>query len=60
MNFINKLRQKPESVRKQILYISVFSIMGVIIVVWLLVTVRRFGRDESKQGFNESVKPFEG
>ncbi|MBI1957566.1 MAG: hypothetical protein HYS44_03905 [Candidatus Niyogibacteria bacterium] len=56
LDSIERLQQKPRTVRLRVLAISVASIMGVILVVWaanLKATLH-----PSEQTFDDSIRPF--
>lgn len=53
LEYIEKLQRKPESTRRKILHLSVLSLMGVIVLAWLLTLGTRFDgaaetQDESR------------
>lgn len=50
LEFIEKIQRKPEASRKKILLITVFSVMGVIVIVWLTtLNLHLGGREEIKK-----------
>ena len=55
-NFLEKLRQKPPHIRKQIAFLVAFSIAGIIFVIWLSVIYPDF---RQKQDQEEKISQLE-
>ncbi len=49
MKFIKKLQQKPRSTRLLILWLASFSIMVVVIIIWLFSFSRNLGIKETRR-----------
>ena len=46
-DLIEKLRQKPENVKKRIAFLGAFFFSGVIFVIWLTIVLPNFTREQS-------------
>ena len=55
MDFIEKLRKKPKSVKKIILYVTSFTLLGIIILFWVATLPYRFS-DKSERRKENSLK----
>ncbi len=56
--FISNLREKPESHRKKILFVSLAIIMTLIVSLWIYGLTHRFTKKEVVQETKEDIKPF--
>lgn len=56
--FISKLREKPETEKKRILFISLFVVMAIIVSLWLYGLTHTLTPKVVKETKDE-VKPFE-
>ncbi len=56
-DFLEKLRQKPDHVKKQIAFLATFFLVGVIFVVWLSVVYPSFKEDQSRQEAVSNLEP---
>ena len=56
-NLLEKLRQKPAHIKKQVAFLVSFSVAGVIFVVWLSVIYPDFRERQSKEQKISSVEP---
>ncbi|HEY4714966.1 MAG TPA: hypothetical protein VIH31_00460 [Candidatus Paceibacterota bacterium] len=56
--FLEKLRSKPEHIRKNILYIATFSITGIIVIIWIYSLANHFSAPETKEAFRNDLKPL--
>ncbi len=56
-NLIEKLRQKPERVKKQIAFLGAFFIAGGIFVVWLSVIYPDFRKSQSQEAAVANLEP---
>ncbi|MFA5888986.1 MAG: hypothetical protein WCW47_01700 [Candidatus Paceibacterota bacterium] len=54
---LEKLRQKPDHVKKQIAFLATFFLVGVIFVVWLSVVYPSFKEDQSRQEAVSNLEP---
>ncbi|OGI70527.1 hypothetical protein A3A09_03500 [Candidatus Nomurabacteria bacterium RIFCSPLOWO2_01_FULL_42_20] len=54
---INKVRNKPEPVRRHIILIVSLAITGIIVLFWVFTLPYRFSG--SKEELKKSIKPFE-
>lgn len=46
-DFIEKLRQKPEKTKRRIVFLTSFSIVGIIFVIWLSVVFSDFRKEDN-------------
>jgi hypothetical protein len=53
--FIEKLQKKPEAARRKILLMTVFAIMGIIVIVWLTT----FKAGVATKNETETNRPFD-
>jgi hypothetical protein len=58
MAYIHTLRAKPEAVKKQILYVSLISIMAVVVFIWVYSLEDHFSSDQTAANTDATVKPF--
>jgi len=58
MRFLEKLREKPEYIRKRILMVAIFIIMGVVILGWIFLLSHRFSNKQVQQAFKDDIKPL--
>lgn len=63
--YLEKLRQKPERVKKHIAFTIAFFLAGVVFVVWLTSVYPDFSQSQSREAQAESLTPsplstFEG
>ncbi len=56
-DYLEKLRKKPERVKKQIAFLISFAIVGVIFVVWLTVIYPDFRQNEEASAVLASTTP---
>lgn len=56
--FISNLREKPESDRKKILFISLAVVMTIIVGLWIYSLTHRFTKKEVAQETKEDIEPF--
>ena len=56
-NFLEKLRAKPDRVKKQIAFLTAFFMVGVIFVVWLSVIYPNFRRAQDQEARVSSMEP---
>lgn len=55
---LEKIKKKPEHIRKRILYISVFSIMALILFIWMHALENRLHSVKEKSKKENSLSPF--
>ncbi len=55
--FIKKIQNKPEHVRKQILYVATIAIGGLIVIFWIFTLQYRFSSIDAAK-VQEELKPF--
>jgi len=56
--FIENLRNKPEHVRKNILYAATFSITGIILLTWIYSLANHFSEPETREALSNDLKPL--
>jgi hypothetical protein len=56
--FIEKLRSKPEHIRKNILYATTFSVTGLILIIWIYSLVSHLSSPETREAFRNDLKPL--
>ena len=56
-NFLEKLRQKPAYIKKQVAFFIAFSVAGIIFVVWLSVIYPDFRQRQDQQEKISQLEP---
>ncbi len=58
MAYIHTLQSKPEAVRKQILVVSLVSVMAAVVFIWVYSLQDHFSSDQTAANTDTTVKPF--
>jgi len=56
--YINKLKSKPEPVRKLAVYIALAFCMSIVFLIWYFNLIDRFDRQKVVEKSRQDVKPF--
>jgi hypothetical protein len=57
-NIFDRLRKKPEAKRNKILYVTMLSVMTVVIFIWILALEHRYRVEVTRESWQDDFETF--